>query len=85
MTTPTTSTQAADTSAPKSEKFAFSIDELCKPDGATPFGRSFIYEEIRAGHLIAQKAGGRTIVTAENLKKYLANLPVVNAASDATA
>ncbi|MBF0326922.1 MAG: helix-turn-helix domain-containing protein [Alphaproteobacteria bacterium] len=41
----------------------------------TGFGRSFIYEEIRAGNLIARKAGGCTIVLHSDLEAYLNNLP----------
>ena len=60
------------------EPFAYSINDLC--DGG-PFGRSFIYEEIRAGRLIARKAQGRTIILPSDLKAYLAALPTIKAAS----
>ncbi len=64
------------------EPFAYSIDDLVD-DG--PFGRSFIYEEIRAGRLIARKARGRTIILPSDLKAYLAALPIIKAASAAAA
>ena len=80
LTTP--SARAALASAPKSEKLAYSIAEFSE---ATGLGRSFLYEEIRAGRLIAQKAGARTIVTSDNGKKYLASRPVIDTASDAAA
>lgn len=60
------------------EPFAYSINDLCE-DG--PFGRSFIYEEIRAGRLVARKARGRTIILPSDLKAYLAALPTIKDAS----
>ena len=68
--------QAANAPAPK---LAYSIAEFSH---ATGLGRSFLYEEIRAGRLVAQKAGSRTIVTSDNGKKYLASRPVIDAAPD---
>ena len=82
MTATTFSVQAAESSAPKPEKLAFSVDEFCE---VASVGRSFVYEEIRAGRLIAQKAGSRTLITRENAKTYMANLPVVDAAVDSAA
>ena len=38
-------------------------------------GRSKIYDLIRSGHIRAMKAGGRTLVCAESLRRYLADLP----------
>ena len=69
--------QVTSAPAPKSEKFAYSVDGFCE---VASVRRSFAYQEIRAGRLIAQKAGSRTLITVENAKKYLANLPVVTAA-----
>ena len=50
-----------------------SVDAFCKEEG---FGRSFVYEEIRAGRLIAKKAGGKTLILPEERKRYFASLPV---------
>ena len=54
------------------QKLAYTIDEL--PDVGGP-GRTKAYEAINAGALKAKKRGGRTIVLAPDLKKYLDNLP----------
>lgn len=59
-------------------RFAYSIEDLCN-DG--PFGRSFIYEEIRTGRLIARKARGRTIILPSDLEAYLAALPTIKDAA----
>ena len=55
-----------------SEPFAYSIDDICE---SGPWGRSFIYDEIKAGRLIARKARGRTIILPSDMKAYLAALP----------
>jgi len=55
-----------------SEPFAYSVDEAAKN---TDLGRSKLFEEIKAGNLRAKKVGRRTIVLAEDLRKYLRNLP----------
>lgn len=54
------------------QKLAHSIPEVCELTG---FGRTFVYSEIRDGHLKARKAGGRTVVLDPDLKGYLTNLP----------
>lgn len=41
-------------------------------------GRTTIYERIAAGDLDARKAGGRTLITGESLRAFLANLPVAD-------
>ena len=56
------------------EPFAYSIDDICK---SGPWGRSFIYDEIKAGRLIARKARGRTIILPSDMKAYLAALPTI--------
>lgn len=38
-------------------------------------GTTKIYELIATGALDARKAGGRTLITAESLRAYLAGLP----------
>lgn len=54
------------------DPLAHSIPEAAKIAG---LGRSFLYEEIRAGRLIARKAGGRTLVLHSDLVEYLRRLP----------
>jgi excisionase family DNA binding protein len=53
-------------------KLAFSIDEATQRTG---LGRDKLYAAIRNGELEARKAGRRTLVTEEALRRYLANLP----------
>ena len=52
-----------------SDKLVYSIKDL-------PFGRTKAYAEIEAGRLRAVKLGTRTLVLADELKEYLASLPV---------
>lgn len=48
-------------------------------------GRSLVYTEIRAGRLVAHKAGRRTVILREDAERYLRGLPTVEAsAPDAT-
>ena len=53
-------------------RLGFSIDGACESSG---LGRTFLYEAIGSGKLIAKKAGRRTIILPEDLKAYLENLP----------
>ncbi len=57
---------------PNDLELALSIPEACR---SSKLSRSFIYQEIAAGRLIARKAGARTIVLPKDLRAYLANLP----------
>ena len=82
MKSATPDPQVGNTSAPNSEKLAYSIAEFSE---ATGLGRSFLYVEIREGRLLAQKAGARTLITSDNGKAFLANLPGVDVAPDAAA
>ena len=59
--------------ADKKGKLAHSIAELVEVSG---LGRSYIYEEIRAGHLVARKAGRRTLVLHEDAEHWLGSLPI---------
>ena len=56
------------------EKMAYSIDETADQAGLC---RDSIYQAIRDGKLEARKAGRRTLVTAEALRRYLDNLPTL--------
>jgi len=53
-------------------KMAFSVDEAAMRTG---LGRDKIYAAIRDGNLEARKAGRRTLVTADALRRYLDSLP----------
>ena len=56
-------------------KFAFSIDEAAMRAG---IGRDKIYAAVKGGQLEARKAGRRTLVTADALRRYIDNLPVLS-------
>lgn len=43
---------------------------------AVPCSRAEIYRLLQAGKLEARKSGRRTIIMAESLKQFIANLPV---------
>jgi hypothetical protein len=53
-------------------KLAYSIAELCEMAGV---GRSFLYEEVKAGHLVLTKAGRRSIVLHDDAVAWLSKLP----------
>lgn len=53
-------------------KAAFTIKEFCQCYGV---GRSLVYEEMKAGRLRARKAGGRTLVLAEDATAWAQSLP----------
>jgi hypothetical protein len=59
-------------------KLAYSIAELCEMAGV---GRSFLYEEVKAGHLVVTKAGRRSIVLHDDAVAWLAALPKLAPAS----
>jgi len=42
-------------------------------------GKSFIYDEIRAGRITAVKAGARTLITNAEEARYFRSLPVLDA------
>jgi excisionase family DNA binding protein len=56
------------------EKLGFSIDEFCKLSG---LGRTFIYQAIADGKLVARKAGSRTILLPPDARAYLEGLPKI--------
>ena len=66
--------EAASDNSPN--KNAHSIPEICEDSG---LGRTFIYEEIKAGRLIARKAGRRTLVIDPDYKAWLNSLPKISA------
>ena len=59
------------------QKFAFSIPEVTE---VANIGRSTIYREIRAGELVARKRGRRTIILADDLRRWLKSLKPLKAA-----
>jgi excisionase family DNA binding protein len=58
-----------------SEPLAFTVSEACS---AARAGRTALYEAIRAGELRAVKRGRRTLVLADDLRRWLEALPAVN-------
>jgi excisionase family DNA binding protein len=56
----------------KIDKMAFSVDEAAMRAG---LGRDKIYEALKSGKLEGRRAGRRTLVTAEALRRYLDELP----------
>lgn len=54
------------------EAIAYTITDAIKVSG---IGRTSLYELIGAGKIDARKSGGRTIILAESLRSYIANLP----------
>ncbi len=50
---------------------AFSVKGFCR---AHQVGRTFVYAEIRAGRLIARKAGKKTLITSGDAAAWRANL-----------
>jgi predicted DNA-binding transcriptional regulator AlpA len=61
-------------------RLAISIPELARDLG---LGRSFIYQEIKAGRLKRSKAGSRSIVTQNQRAAYVALLESEAEAADA--
>jgi len=54
-------------------KLAYTIREAID---ATGIKHSALYEEIKAGRLETRKRGSTTLILAEELRRYLAALPV---------
>jgi excisionase family DNA binding protein len=52
-------------------KVAFSINEVVDLTG---LGRSSVYEAIASGELCARKRGGRTLILAPDLDRWLSHL-----------
>lgn len=51
------------------EKLAYSLTEAC---AATSLGKTTLYGHIAAGRLKAFRVGGRTLISADDLKALLA-------------
>ncbi len=54
---------------------AYTILDAAKASG---LGRTTIYELISAGKIEARKAGARTLIPADSLRRYIASLPAAN-------
>ena len=54
------------------EKMAFSVDEAGLRAG---LGRDKIYAAIKSGQLEARKAGRRTLITTDALRRFIEHLP----------
>ncbi len=59
--------------ADQNRKLAHSIAEFAQLSG---LGRSFLYEQIKSGHLPVRKAGRRTLILHDEGQAWLAKLPV---------
>jgi excisionase family DNA binding protein len=57
------------------EILAHTIAEATRISG---LGRTTIYEAIGTGKLEARKAGNRTLIVADSLRSFLANLPAAD-------
>lgn len=60
-----------------SAKLAYSIPEAAE---ATGLSRSMLYLALKAGKLIARKAGARTVIEDAELRRYIACLPLLGSA-----
>lgn len=54
--------------------FAYTIEELMQ---VAALGRTYIYEAIQSGDLVARKAGRRTIVLHADYEAFLSKLPAI--------
>ena len=57
---------------------AYTIAEACAVARA---GRTALYEAIRSGDLVARKRGRKTIIIAEDLRRWIEQLPTIVAKS----
>jgi excisionase family DNA binding protein len=57
---------------PLSERPTLTVDEFCTMVG---IGRSTFYKAVGAGDLKVRKYGRRTLVTQDEMKRFVANLP----------
>lgn len=55
---------------PKKDKLAYSINDVLQ---IVSVGRSFLYEEIRAGRLKAFKVGKRRLIADEDLRAWISS------------
>jgi excisionase family DNA binding protein len=72
---------SAGTTLEEQGKIAYSIPEFCS---ACAVGRTFVYEEIKAGRLGAIKAGRRTLIDAAEARRWLCALQQITASDPRT-
>lgn len=53
-------------------KLCYRIDEAC---AATGFGRTALFERIRAGKIVARRDGKFTLIERDELVRYIKSLP----------
>jgi excisionase family DNA binding protein len=56
----------------KLTRMAYSVEQFAE---ATDISRSSLYEEIKAGRLVARKCGKRTIISVHDAEAWLESLP----------
>lgn len=57
------------------QKSAYTVTETMREIG---IGRSKLYSEIKAGHIVPRKIGKKTIFLAKDIAAYLEALPKAN-------
>jgi excisionase family DNA binding protein len=57
---------------------AFTINQFCEHYGV---GRTFLYEQIKSGHLAARKAGTRTLILRAEAERWACALPKLDTAT----
>ena len=62
---------SADIALNEPSRIAYSIPQFC---AACAVGRTFVYDEIKAGRLRAVKAGRRTLIDAGEARRWFASL-----------
>ena len=63
-----------------SERLFYTIKQIMEQTG---FSRAFLYIEAGRGKLVMRKCGGRTVVLAEDLERWVATFEVVPASQAA--
>jgi excisionase family DNA binding protein len=63
------------------QQLAFTVREA---SAKASIGRTLLYEHIRLGTLPARKLGHRTLILAEDLEKWLRELPQIRVRKDSS-
>jgi excisionase family DNA binding protein len=58
-----------------SDTLAYTIPDACKASAAS---RSAIYRAVKAGELTLRKRGTRSLIMADELRRWLQSLPVAS-------
>lgn len=58
------------------EQLALTVTEAC---AAARIGRTTLYEAIKSGDLVAAKYGRKTLIRVNDLRRWLASLPTIDA------